>query len=109
MTVNHGGTGTLMAACKSLKPMVIVPFFLDQPLHAERMHSLIGCPVISAVEYSRHSAVQALRQAMEKREPMSASLGELMAGEKDGALRGAQQILAVLEVPKEDLSVGAAG
>ncbi len=103
MTVHHGGTGTLIAACKSLKPMVVVPFFLDQPLHAERMHSLIGCPVISATEYSRHTAVQALRQALENREAMSASLRELMAGETDGAVRGAQQTLAVLKAPKKDL------
>jgi UDP:flavonoid glycosyltransferase YjiC (YdhE family) len=94
--VHHGGTGTLLAACAHLKPMVIVPFFLDQPLHAARMQTLIGAPTIPALEYSRDAAVQALRQAGLQRDSTIAQLRALMAECRDGAEQSAHEILAAL-------------
>jgi UDP:flavonoid glycosyltransferase YjiC (YdhE family) len=95
--VHHGGTGTLVAACKYAKPMVIVPFFLDQPMQAARMHDLIGCPTIPARDYNRDSALNALRQALEQGETLSASVRELMIDEGDGAERSAHRILSILK------------
>lgn len=96
IAVHHGGTGTLVAACTPIKPMVIVPFFLDQPLHARRMNSLIGAPHIPAQNYSRESAVQALQQALLQRESMSSRLRAEMAQYRDGAERSAHEILSTL-------------
>lgn len=96
MAVHHGATGTLMAACKHCKPMVIVPFVLDQPEHAERMQGLIGAPIVPAARYDRDSATDALLLAQERRQSMRAQLRELMNEYSDGAERAAHQILATL-------------
>jgi rhamnosyltransferase subunit B len=96
VVVHHGGTGTLVAACENCKPMVIVPFFLDQPLQAARMQSLIGSPVIPAREYDRQSAFEALRSALEQADSMSARTRELMAEQSDGAERSAHRIMSLL-------------
>ena len=96
MAVHHGATGTLMAACKHCKPMVIVPFVLDQPEHAERMQGLIGAPIVPAARYDRNSATHALLSAHERQQSMRAQLRELMNDYSDGAERAAHQILATL-------------
>lgn len=94
--VHHGGSGTLMAACKSLVPMAIVPFFLDQPQQATRMRELIGCANIPARSYNRDTAIEALVHTFKERNAMTTRLRELMAGEADGAIRSAQSILSIL-------------
>jgi UDP:flavonoid glycosyltransferase YjiC (YdhE family) len=94
--VHHGGTGTLIAASKHSKPMAIVPFFLDQPQNAARMQSLVGVPSISAIDYDRYSAVDALQCVFDTQEVMRDRLRVLMTEYRDGALPGAQSILAAL-------------
>jgi rhamnosyltransferase subunit B len=96
IAVHHGGTGTLVAACKHAKPMVIVPFFLDQPLHADRMQNLIGSPHIPARDYTRARAVEALRHTLMHRAHMIASLESLRRQCSDGAEQAAHQILSAL-------------
>lgn len=38
--VHHGGAGTTYAALRAGVPSVAVPFGVDQPYHAERIHAL---------------------------------------------------------------------
>jgi UDP:flavonoid glycosyltransferase YjiC (YdhE family) len=94
--VHHGGMGTLVSACKSLKPMVIVPFFLDQPLNAVQMKSQAGVPTIPAKEYGRDSAVEALRHVIDQRESMTVRLSALMTDYEDGAKRAAEVAMGAL-------------
>jgi rhamnosyltransferase subunit B len=96
IVVHHGGSGNLVVACRHFKPMVIVPFFLDQPQQAARMNALIGAPVVPAAEYHCDSAVHALRAVLDQSESMRSSLRALMANYSDGAVRGAQRILALM-------------
>jgi vancomycin aglycone glucosyltransferase len=96
IAVHHGGTGTLMAACKHSKPMVIVPFFLDQPQQAARMEALIGAPTVQARNYERVAASRALQIAMSDQESMSQRVRALMAKEIDGAESSARSIFAML-------------
>jgi vancomycin aglycone glucosyltransferase len=95
--VHHGGMGTLVSACKSLKPMIIVPFFLDQPLNAVQMQSQIGAPTIPAKGYGRDSAVEALRHVIGQRESMTVRLSALMTDYQDGAMRAAEVAMGVLK------------
>jgi sterol 3beta-glucosyltransferase len=96
MGVHHGGTGTLAAACAHRTPMMIVPFFLDQPLHAARMQDLIGAPQVPARDYRGDSAIQALRHAFAQRESMKARLGMLMAHDHDGAEQASRSVLSMV-------------
>jgi len=96
ITAHHGGTGTLVAACDHPKPMIIVPFFLDQPLHAARMNALTGCPQISARDYDRHSAAEALKLALQHGHSMTEKIRGLAAQQSDGAERSAHRILSTL-------------
>jgi len=83
--VHHGGIGTLMAACRHRKPMVVVPFFYDQPYHAARMNELIGSSVISPASYDRSALERALRALQASRDATVSALNQLMAAEVDGA------------------------
>lgn len=96
LVVHHAGTGAIAAACAHLKPMVTVPFFLDQPLHAVRMQSLIGAPKIRARDYSYDGAVQAIGYAFANRAAMTDRLRTLTAGMSDGAQGAATRVLALL-------------
>jgi UDP:flavonoid glycosyltransferase YjiC (YdhE family) len=95
--VHHGGMGTLVSACKSLKPMIIVPFFLDQPLNAIQMQSQIGAPTVPAKGYGRGSAAEALRHLLDRRESMTVRLSVLMADYQDGAKRAAEVVMGALK------------
>lgn len=55
LVVHHAGLGTLMSACRHLRPMVCVPFILDQPYHAARMAELIGCAVLPATRFNHET------------------------------------------------------
>lgn len=94
VVVHHGGMGTLYAACKYHRPMVVVPFLHDQPFNAGRLHALIGAPVIPALEYSRDTIAAALRTVLANAVTTSDRLARLMVGEEGGAERAAQAILA---------------
>lgn len=93
-TVHHGGTGTLMAACRAAKPMIVVPFFLDQPEHAARMYSLIGSESIPALQFNRHTAAEALQRTLANREEMCRRLGSLLPECRNGSEAAARSILS---------------
>jgi UDP:flavonoid glycosyltransferase YjiC (YdhE family) len=94
IVVHHGGLGTLMAACWSCKPMVIVPFGHDQPHHAARMREVANCPTIPAAQYNRHTLKLALSQALLEERVTTHRLADLMASEPDGAPGAVQAILS---------------
>lgn len=39
-TIHHGGAGTTHEALRSGRPSVVIPFGVDQPFHASRLHAL---------------------------------------------------------------------
>jgi rhamnosyltransferase subunit B len=94
--VHHGGTGTLMHACEYAKPMVIVPFFLDQPLHAARMQSLIGAQYIPWQQYQRSNVAGALAHTLQNAASLRTKLAALKPDCGDGAERAALRILSVV-------------
>lgn len=91
--VHHGGLGTLMEACRSAQPMVIVPFMHDQPYHAERMRDLVDAAIVPSRQYSRDRIAQALQQVIAGAELMRCRLKALMAGETEGSPVAATRIL----------------
>jgi UDP:flavonoid glycosyltransferase YjiC (YdhE family) len=94
--VHHGGTGTLALACEYAKPMVIVPFLFDQPLHAARMHSLVGAEIVPAATYDRVRIASALDRTFRSAAQTRERLVALRAGHSDGAQAGAHRILAAV-------------
>ena len=92
--VHHGGTGTLVSACRHAKAMAIVPFFLDQPMHSARMNALLGVPHTPARHYDRDAATSLLQAACDRREYTQAALRELIGDCENGAVRAARNILA---------------
>jgi UDP:flavonoid glycosyltransferase YjiC (YdhE family) len=98
--VHHGGMGTLAAACRHLKPMVIVPFFLDQPGHAARMQRLAGTVSVPASCYDRLLVAQVLRRTLRERQAMASKLAALTTGCEDGAELAARRILAIGAHPR---------
>ena len=91
--VHHGGLGTLMAACRHVRPMTIVPFRYDQPYHAERMAALINTPTVPIERYDRHALSDALRRMLEGAAAMRYSLKSIIAAERDGAISAAQEVI----------------
>jgi rhamnosyltransferase subunit B len=94
--VHHGGLGSLMAACRHAKPMIIVPFLYDQPYHAARMAEIIDAPVLPASQYDRTSLRVALERVLECREEQCDRLSELMSKDCNGARNAAREILAAV-------------
>jgi len=83
--VHHGGLGTLIAACRHAKAMVLVPFSHDQPYNAQRIAELCGCPAIAADAYDRDTLTIALQEAERTRDAVEKRLQNLMALQSDGA------------------------
>lgn len=91
--VHHGGLGTLMAACRHRKPMLVVPFLHDQPYHAERMQELIGADIIPATRYSGATLAEGLRRLERKSEDMRCRLSTLAAACAPNASETAAQAI----------------
>lgn len=96
VVVHHGGLGTLMSACRAAKPMVIVPFYYDQPYHALRMNELIGAPGIPAPLYDRQKLGAALHDLLANRDRLRQQTQQLMAHEVDGSHVAADRICSLL-------------
>lgn len=95
IVVHHGGLGTMMSACRQATPMVIVPFFYDQPYHALRIKELIGAPTIPASLYDRHTLTAALSEVLAHRDQLRERTQHLMAHETNGAEAAAERICAI--------------
>lgn len=97
IVVHHGGLGTMMAACRHARPMVIVPFFYDQPYHARRMNELLGIPNIPASRFDRHALGGALVDVLARREELRRNIAQLTTHETDGAPAAARHICGLIE------------
>jgi sterol 3beta-glucosyltransferase len=90
--VHHGGAGTTGAALMAGVPSLVVPFTMDQPFWARRVHALgAGPPPIPRRHLTQQNLAAALRhlvgdQAMRQR---TAVLGELIRAE-DGVARAVE-------------------
>src|SRR5690606_8691534 len=59
--VHHGGAGTTAQALRSGRPQVVVPFTMDQPFFARRVHEIgVGSAPVPAGSASRTAFRQAL-------------------------------------------------
>jgi UDP:flavonoid glycosyltransferase YjiC (YdhE family) len=56
--VHHGGVGTTGQAMRSGRPMLVMPYAVDQPDNADRARRLGIARVLKRTAYSRHSAAR---------------------------------------------------
>ena len=84
--VHQGGVGTTAQAMRSGRPMLVVPFGVDQPDNAERMRRLGVARVLSRKRYSVQSAARELEALLgqTRYQFASASVAKQIAAE-DGA------------------------
>ncbi|MGC5585282.1 glycosyltransferase [Ornithinimicrobium sp. W1665] len=62
--VHHGGAGTTAQALRSGRPQVVVPFTMDQPFFARRVHEIgVGPPPVPASSATRTAFREALAGA----------------------------------------------
>jgi sterol 3beta-glucosyltransferase len=109
--VHHGGAGTTGAALMAGVPSLVVPFTMDQPFWARRVHALGAGPApIPRRHLSQQNLAAALThligdQAMRQR---TAALGELIRAE-DGVARAVEVFERIAELrisnPREDRAV----
>ncbi len=63
--VHHGGAGTTGAGLRAGVPSIVVPFTMDQPFWASRVHALgVGPKPIPRPKLTRASLAAALRSAV---------------------------------------------
>jgi sterol 3beta-glucosyltransferase len=95
--VHHGGAGTTAAGLRAGKPMVVCPFFGDQPLWASRAHALgVASEAIPQKRLTKArlaSAIALVTTDAGMRE-RAAALGEKLRAE-DGAGNAAARLEAV--------------
>ena len=84
--VHQGGVGTTAQAMRSGRPMLVVPFGVDQPDNAERMRRLGIARVLSRKRFSARSAARELQALLgqARYQFASASVAKQIAAE-DGA------------------------
>ncbi|MEO8020467.1 glycosyltransferase [Polaromonas sp.] len=92
--VHHGGAGTTAAALRAGKPMVICPFFGDQPFWGHRVAALGAGPApLAARRLSADSLARALHEV--KNPDMRAKAQDLSA--KIRKERGVEEAVAFIE------------
>jgi sterol 3beta-glucosyltransferase len=87
--VHHGGAGTTGAALMAGVPALVVPFTMDQPFWAQRVHALgVGPAPIPRRRLNRQNLAAALRHLIDDAalRQRAAALGELIRAE-DGVAR----------------------
>jgi UDP:flavonoid glycosyltransferase YjiC (YdhE family) len=100
--VHHGGIGTIARALRAGKPMVITPFFVDQPFNAMQAERLGVARVLPPENYNVDTLVEELGRVLaERRYAQTARrLSEVVAKE-DGAA-GARRIIERLMAGRSD-------
>ncbi|WP_151523953.1 glycosyltransferase [Serinicoccus kebangsaanensis] len=83
---HHGGAGTTAEALRSGRPQVVLPFALDQPFFARRVHE-VGAGA-APVPVGRTS-VEALRRSFEATEDPALRRSAALVGDRVRAERGA--------------------
>ena len=101
--VHHGGVGTTAQAMRAGRPMLVVPFFADQPDNADRVRRLGVARTVERRSYSATRAVRELSQLLgEDRYAERASEVGRRVHEEDGTARACE----VLERLTRSGSVG---
>ena len=91
--VHHGGAGTTAAALRAGKPMIICPFFGDQPFWGGRVYELgVGTAPIPQKNLTAEGLASALRQVVSSdMAARAAALGAKIRAE-DGIARAVEII-----------------
>jgi UDP:flavonoid glycosyltransferase YjiC (YdhE family) len=82
--VHHGGAGTTAASLKAGVPVIVTPFFGDQPFWAQQVHRLgVGPSHIPRRHLSVENLSKAIKQATsnEKMREKAVSLGKHIRSE----------------------------
>jgi sterol 3beta-glucosyltransferase len=99
--VHHGGAGTTAAGLRAGKPIVICPFFGDQPFWGKLVHQLgVGPAPISHRRLTADGLAEAITTAVhdETMKRQAAELGEKIRAE-DGIARAVEIIGAIVGEP----------
>lgn len=90
VVVHHGGAGTTAQALRAGRPQVVLPFTMDQPFFARRVHEIgVGPVPVPAPEATPERLRDALRSVLEPTVgDRAAAVGRLVRAERgvDGAV-----------------------
>ena len=99
VVVHHGGAGTTAQALRAGRPQVVLPFTMDQPFFARRVHEIgVGASPVPTTEVSTARLRAALAQALAPQVRARAeSVGRVVSGEDGvgGAVAVIEQALRV--------------
>jgi len=104
--IHHGGAGTTAAALRAGKPMVICPFFGDQPFWGQRISELgVGPEPLPQKHLTTEKLGQALRRVItdEEMRKRATHLGTIIRAEH-GVERAIQAIHQYLKHGKDEKS-----
>lgn len=83
--VHHGGAGTTAQALRAARPQVVMPFTMDQPFFARRVHEIgVGSPPVPVPEASPDRLRSALQAALHPAVGQRAVEVGDKVGEEDG-------------------------
>lgn len=83
--VHHGGAGTTAQALRASRPQVVLPFTMDQPFFARRVHEIgVGSPPVPTPEATPDRLRSALAAALHPRLVQRAAEVGARVGEEDG-------------------------
>lgn len=103
--VHHGGAGTSAVALRAGRPQVVVPFTMDQPFFARRLHEIgVAAPPVPAVDAARSSGTGDSRTLAPGVDLMR---GALVRALEPGVAQRAEEVAA--EVRRQDGVTGAVG
>ena len=95
--VHHGGAGTTAQALRAGRPQVVVPFTMDQPFFARRVHELgVGPTPVPASTASREAFRQALSAAAAPGTAARARAEARTVAQEDGVAGAVAEIEAAL-------------
>ncbi|WP_122263511.1 glycosyltransferase [Ornithinimicrobium cerasi] len=95
--VHHGGAGTTASALLSGRPEVVVPFTMDQPFFARRLHEIgVAAPPVPAPRVSTPALRTALERAFAPEVVRRAREEAAAVAQEDGAGAAATAIEAAL-------------
>lgn len=97
--MHHCGAGTTHAAARAGVPSIPVPFAADQPFWADRLYKLgVASTPIPRRKLTPAAVSKAVEEAMTKR-GTARVLGDVLKGEPDGALAGAEVVERAVSTP----------
>lgn len=83
--VHHGGAGTTASALRAGRPQVVVPFTMDQPFFARRVHEIgVAAAPVPASQATVERLRTALRQALDEEVVRRAGVEADLVSREDG-------------------------